>query len=326
MADLQRAAVDLLTLGQLPIEHTALAVFIALAMDRVLGEPPTRWHPLVWFGRIAQWLEVLMNGGGPAGYLNGILAYLLLLSIAPLLTMLVALPGQPFMTTLIAAFVLYLCIGWRSLRDHIGQIRNALQQGDLTLARQNTALIVSRDTETLDQPSVLKATLESLLENSNDAVFASVFWFVVAGPLGVLMHRITNTLDAMWGYRSARFEQFGWAAARSDDLLNLIPARLTAVTFAFCGHCRVAFRCWRQQANQCKSPNGGVVMCAGAGSLGITLGGGARYRGHWQAAPQMGAGRSPEVADIDSGIVLIQRSMLVWCIVLMGVMVTGWVL
>jgi adenosylcobinamide-phosphate synthase len=172
--------------------------------------------------------------------------------------------------------------------------------------------MVSRDTRELDESGVAKACVESTLENGNDAVFGALFWFALLGGPGAVLFRLANTLDAMWGYKNERFLQFGWAAARIDDVLNYIPARLTALSYALFGKTRVALASWRAQAPGWESPNAGPVMAAGAGSLGLALGGSAIYHGQTEARPTLGEGRPASGADIARVLQLVRRSLVLW--------------
>src|SRR5262249_9166632 len=155
----------------------------------------------------------------------------------------------------------------------------ALKDGDLVEARHAVSKIVSRECAGLDETQICCAAIESVLENGSDAVFAALFWFIVLGAPGVVLYRIVNTLDAMWGYRNARYEHFGWAAAKLDDLLNWIPARLTALTYALLGNSQNAIWSWQNQGGKWYSPNAGPVMSSGAGALDLQLGGPATYHG-----------------------------------------------
>ncbi|MDP1537158.1 MAG: adenosylcobinamide-phosphate synthase CbiB [Burkholderiales bacterium] len=288
-------------------------ILAAVLLDRLLGEP-RRFHPLAGFGNLTRRVEKLFYGAADAvpamRYLRGIVAVCVLL--IPLVALAALLQQASIFGTLFSIVLLYFAIAPRSLREHAERVADAFSAGDLPGARRQVSLMVSRDTAQLDEPGVARATVESVLENGNDAVFGALFWFVVAGAPGVLLYRLSNTLDAMWGYRNARYNHFGWAAARLDDVLNFIPARLTALTYALLGNTRVALQCWRQQARAWDSPNAGPVMASGAGSLAVALGGAANYHGVSEARPMLGAGTAPQATDIARAVTLVQRGMWLW--------------
>jgi len=301
------------------------AAVAAMVLDALVGEP-RRWHPLVGFGRVASWLEQRCNSGVPGGVAKGACALVLLVFPVVILVALLLLLLPNWGAWLVSVVGLWLVIGMRSLGEHGRAVAKAVREQDLPAAREQVARIVSRDTQALDATGVARAATESMLENGADAVFASLFWFVVAGLPGAVLHRLVNTLDAMWGYRTARFERFGKAAARLDDVLAWVPSRLTALSYALIGglqgRCGLALRCWRRQAPACDSPNAGPVMAAGAGALGVQLGGPAPYHGGWKDKPLLGAGRPADANSINAAIVLVQRSLGLWCVILIaGVLV-----
>ncbi|MEQ9478936.1 MAG: adenosylcobinamide-phosphate synthase CbiB [Algiphilus sp.] len=287
----------------------------ALLWDRAFGEP-RRLHPLVGFGRVAQGLEGRLNRPGSASRLRGVLALSTL--VLPLVAMAAAVeilaPAGVQMAC--AVLVLATAIGWCSLRQHAEAVAAPLVAGAQDRAQAAVGRMVSRDHRQLDDAGVATAATESVLENGADAVVASLFWYAFAGMPGVVLHRLVNTLDAMWGYRSTRFLHFGWAAARLDDLLNWAPARLTALAYALCGHAPSALRCWRSQARAWDSPNAGPVMAAGAGALRIRLGGRAPYAEGWRDRPLLGQGRTPGPGDIRAAVALLDRAVLLWLAVL----------
>ena len=286
---------------------TALLMLAGVLLDTVLGEP-RRWHPLVGFGNWAKYLERHMNRGTR---LWGLLA--VLCAVVPW----VALGMFRYWVVDIAA--LYFALGHRSLWEHALRVRQALEAGSLEEARIRVGYMVSRDTGKMDARAVAAATVESVLENGNDAVFGALFWFLVAGAPGVLLFRLANTLDAMWGYRTPRYLYFGWAAARLDDVLNFVPARLTALTYALIGSTRNALRCWRLQARAWESPNAGPVMAAGAGALELGLGGGAYYHGQWEERPPLGVGSAPDAAAITAALRLVRSGVVLWLLLACGV-------
>ena len=294
-----------------------LAALAGVLLDRLFGEVP-RWHPLVGFGRLAKAIERWMNRAPAAvswSRLVGVVAW----AIAVLPPVLLAgwLVGgardvSPWLVAALDAVALYFAIGARSLHEHIAPIALALRDADVPRARALASRIVSRDlTQATDEP-IARAAVESALETGSDAIFAPLFWLVVAGAPGVVLYRLANTLDAMWGYRNARFTGFGWAAARIDDVLNWIPARLTAISYALLGHTADALNCWRTQAPQWSSPNAGPVMAAGAGSLRVQLGGAARYEGVEEARPSLGTGETATAADIARALTLVTRTLWLW--------------
>ena len=283
----------------------------ALLLDALLGEP-RRWHPLVGFGRLAIALEQRANRGQDS-IVSGALGVLVLVAPWVLLAFWLSCVLEGAALFALQVLGLWWALGWRSLGEHARAVAGPLAAG--ALAREKVAYLVSRDAAQLDAPGVAAATTESVLENGADAVFASLFWFVVAGLPGVILHRLVNTLDAMWGYRTSRYLRFGRAAARLDDVLNWVPARLVALTYALCGNRRTALRCWRTQAGLWESPNAGPVMAAGAGALGVQLGGKAPYHGGWKKRPVLGEGRPPNADSIHSALRLVRRGVALWVLV-----------
>lgn len=285
----------------------------ALILDAVLGEPK-KFHPLVGFGNWANTLEQYLRLPTQAPIfiqkLTGLLA--VLLAVVPI-TLLIAIINHQFQTTfIIDSVLLYLCIAPRSLIEHTQAVYQCLKKSDLNASRSAIARIVSRETQHMSPLAICKATLETTLENGADAIFAPIFWFIIAGAEGVVFYRLSNTLDAMWGYKNSRYLYFGYAAAKLDDVLNFIPARLTALSYLLLGHSHHAWHCYRQQSPHCESPNAGVVMATGAGSLNIKLGGNAIYHGQLTSKPLLGCGNTAHIHDISRANVLIILTIMLW--------------
>lgn len=281
-----------------------LCALIAVLIDRFCGEPK-RWHPLVGFGNWASFIEQKLNN---QHFLPGLLGWLLV--VLPLVALALWLQDRCAIAVDIA--LLTFALGAQSLREHAEAVAHPLRDGNLEEARRRVGWMVSRETSQLDESGIAKAGVESVLENGNDAIFGTLFWFAIAGGPGALLFRLANTLDAMWGYRTERFNLFGRTAARIDDGLNWLPARLTALTYAVLGHTRQALACWRSQAPGWDSPNAGPVMAAGAGSLQVSLGGAAIYHGKEEIRPPLGEGPPPVAVDLERAIQLTQRSLWLW--------------
>ncbi|THF63992.1 cobalamin biosynthesis protein [Pseudothauera nasutitermitis] len=296
-----------------PASIVFLKLAAGLLADRLLGEP-RRCHPLVGFGHLANRLEDWLNRGHRSARARiglGMLAWTL--AVLPWAALALWLRGvHPHAHWIVDIALLWFALGARSLTEHAMAIAAPLAAGELPLARERVGYIVSRDTRALDTEGVARAATESVLENGNDAVFGTLFWFLVAGGPGALLFRLANTLDAMWGYRTPRFLHFGRAAARLDDVLNWLPARLTALTYALLGDTRRALRCWRAQAAQWDSPNAGPVMAAGAGALAVRLGGAAIYHGRTENRPVLGEGPPADAAILLHAVRLVRHGMLLW--------------
>jgi adenosylcobinamide-phosphate synthase len=262
-----------------------LGLVLGYAADRVLGDP-ARYHPVAGFGRTAAALEqfTYADRRGP-----GVVHVMVLVGGAAAL-------GRSGVPIALAAWAV---LGGRSLDREAAAVAELLRVGDLDAARVRLTHLVGRDTSTLDEPEIARAVIESLAENTSDAVVAPLFWGAVAGAPGLLAYRAANTLDAMVGHRNARYERFGWAAARLDDLLNLPGSRLTATLAVALGDDRVgAVRAWRRDAGGHPSPNAGPVEAAFAGALGIRLGGVNVYGDRVEDRQVLGDGRPADQHDI----------------------------
>ena len=291
---------------------------LALTLDRLLGEP-SHWHPLVGFGRMVTAIEKQFNTHPTRPWqsmLKGSAALLLvtlpILGVAVWLSMLL----DSFWLLITQAIVLWLALSLRGLTEHGLAVAQPLHSGDLATAQEQVSRIVSRQASALDEQGVAAAATESMLENGADAVFASLFWFLVGGIPGVVLHRLINTLDAMWGYRNPRFLYFGRPAARLDDILGWLPARLTALTYTLLGQRKLALECWRKQASQWDSPNAGPVMAAGAGALNVRLGGPSPYPSGIKPRSVLGGTQAASARSIEAAIGLVRHGVWLWLAVI----------
>lgn len=303
-----------------------LSIVIAVFFDQLWGEPK-RYHPLVGYGNSVQWLEQKL-WTPTCSKRHGVVAVLITLTALSLLVycLEVIVAGKPLLTVLVVSGGIYFAIAPKSLREHAQVVSDALDAGDVAGARYGLSRMVSRDTDHLNEEQIAAACCESVLENGSDGIFAALFWFCLfaffsgenypVGLYGVVLYRGVNTLDAMWGYKNTRYRQFGWAAARLDDILNYLPARLVGLSYAVMGNYLTARHCWLDQGPKWKSPNAGVVMASGAGSLEITLGGDSVYDGKTESRTLLGCGRAATPGDIARALALVNRTLLLWLLVI----------
>ena len=273
-------------------DTTFAGLALGYGADLALGDP-RRGHPVAGFGTLALALErgiygptrargalfcgLLVGGAGLAGH-----------GLSRLLGRRAAL-----------AVVTWAALGGRSLRREAEQIEAALQRGDLAGARRALPALAGRDAAALDAAGIARAVVESVAENTSDAVVGTLLWGAVGGPAGVAAYRAANTLDAMVGHRTERYADFGWASARLDDALNFPAARAGAALSALCApQPGAAWRVLRRDGGAHPSPNAGRMEAAFAGGLGLRLGGALSYAGRADARPQLGDGRAPVAGDI----------------------------
>ena len=282
---------------------------LALVLDAIFGEPDWLWrrvaHPAVLFGRVIDRLERLLNEGTNRRA-KGALAVLALAVVVWLPAWVLSWDIFFGVFEVLGAAVL---LAQRGLADHVGAVADALRVS-LAEGRGAVARIVGRDPETLDQAGVARAAIESAAENFSDGVVAPVFWFLIGGLPGIAVYKAVNTADSMIGHRSERFAEFGWAAARLDDLINWIPARLAGLLICLVGGGRAAMAVMLRDAGLHKSPNAGWPEAATAASLEIALAGPRVYGGAVTDDPYLNAEgrRAAGPADIEAAVRLIWRA------------------
>ena len=281
-----------------PAVVRAAGLALGVVADAVLGDP-AHGHPVAGFGRLVAGLErrLYADAVAPGAALVG-------LAVAgPVLTGLAVEElgrRRPLLGLVGTAAATWAVLGGTSLRREATALADALERGDLEAARARLPNLCGRDPAHLDEQEIARASVESVAENTSDAVVGPLVWGAIAGLPGLVGYRAVNTLDAMVGHRSERYQAFGWAAARLDDAANLVPARLTALlTVLAAKRPRQAAAAWWRDGHRHPSPNAGQCEAAFAGALGIRLGGRNTYAGRVEDRPHLNeAGRPPEPPDI----------------------------
>lgn len=287
-----------------------LLLLSAWLVDAALGDPPALSHPVRWMGSLIAALErALRRLPATARWerwcgralVLGVLGAVFLCSAIPLY---IAKKCSIYLYFALSALFSGWLLAARSLREESGRVEAALEAGELSAARLAVGRIVGRDTAALDEEDVARAAVETVAENASDGVIAPLFWLALLGPVGMALYKAVNTMDSMLGYRTARYEHFGRAAARLDDLVNLLPARLSGLLLC-CAAPLVglngagAWRVFRRDRLCHSSPNSAHTESACAGALGVRLGGGSFYFGQWVSKPTIGDALRPvEPEDI----------------------------
>lgn len=304
-------------------------LLFAWGVDALFGEPPSRWHPVCWAGgwarRVESFCKKRLGRTRPAGLLAAVAAVLPGVLLAVGSTWVAALWAPSWVACLCCSLWVALCMAPRSLAEHAGRVLAEARRGELAAAKRAVSMIVGRDTENLDRAGVLRAAIESVSENLTDGVLSTLLWAAVgwltAGPAGcagaVVFHRQMNMLDAMWGKRNEEYRRFGTAAARTDDVLNYLPARLSLPLIAASASLlpgmsgRRALRWGWAYRRAHASPNSAWSEAAFAGALGLKLGGPVSYKGMKAPYPWIGEGRlEAEPGDLERAVRLMRTATL----------------
>jgi len=304
-----------------------LKILLGFLLDQLLGDPRVLPHPVNGIAALAKWLEHRLRRTVRKAGLAGILTVVMVVLITGLIVFaLLTIAGliHPIIKTLFGIYLLFSSFAARDLVHHAMQVHKALEQDDLPEARKRVAMIVGRDTSNLDRAGVVRACVESVAENLVDGVTAPLFWATLFGPLGALCYKAINTMDSLFGYKNDKYLEFGWAAARLDDLVNWLPARLTGllmvVSAAFLGlRPGLAWRIWLRDRDRHTSPNAGQSEAAMAGALGVQLGGSNIYFGTKVDKPCIG---DPLTEVVPGHIVQANRVMILTS-VLFGALLLG---
>jgi adenosylcobinamide-phosphate synthase len=295
-------------------------LLIVLAIEAAVGYPQVLYrvirHPVVWIGQWIAVFEARWNvGRAPMRRFAGcILLLTLILGAGGTGWALDRAGAMTPLATAVALLIATTMLAQRSLKDHVAAVLWPLENGDLEGARRSVAHIVGRDTATLDVEGVSTAAIESLAESFCDGIVAPAFWFLIAGLPGLFICKAINTADSMVGHKDERHRAFGWAVARADDLINLIPARISGLLI-----CIVGFGGWRTMVSDAPlhaSPNAGWPEAAMAGVLARQLGGPVAYEGEYAARANLGTGPRPDVASLRAALAVYWRAcLLMWLIV-----------
>lgn len=295
-------------------------LLIVLAIEAAVGYPPVLYrtirHPVVWIGTLIAAFEGRWNiGSAPMRRFSGCIL---------LITLILAVGGTGWalnrageitpLATVVALLAATTMLAQRSLKDHVAAVLRPLEDGNIEGARESVAHIVGRDTAALDVEGVSTAAIESLAESFCDGIVAPAFWFLIAGLPGLFICKAINTADSMVGHKDERHRAFGWAVARADDLVNLIPARISGLLI-----CIVGFGGWRTMVRDARlhaSPNGGWPEAAMAGVLARQLGGPVAYEGECAFRANLGTGPRPDAASLRAALGVYWRAcLLMWVIV-----------
>ncbi len=315
---------------------TALSVFVGFALDCLLGDPLGRAHPVVLMGKLISFLENQLRprfpktpqGERTAGTIMALTVPLVSAGVG-LLLLLLAWRIHPWVYLILSSFLCWQCFAARCLMTEAKKVVTCLEQQGLGAGRRQVSMLVGRDTENLTEEQVVKAAVETVAENTSDGVVAPLFWMALFGAVGGLFYKAVNTMDSMVGYKNDRYLHFGRFAAKFDDVVNFIPARLSALTMIASAFLlrldgQNAWRIWRRDRRNHASPNSAQPESACAGALRVQLGGSASYFGKLYEKPTIGDPIRPiERGDVDRACQLLYGTSVLLLLVFGAIVLLG---
>ena len=315
---------------------TALSVFVGFGLDCLLGDPLGRTHPVVLMGKLISFLESQLRprfpktpqGERTAGTIMALTVPLVSAGVG-LLLLLLAWRIHPWAYLILSSFLCWQCFAARCLMTEAKKVVTCLEQQGLGAGRRQVSMLVGRDTENLTEEQVVKAAVETVAENTSDGVVAPLFWMTLFGAVGGLFYKAVNTMDSMVGYKNDRYLHFGRFAAKFDDVVNFIPARLSALAMIASAFLlrldgQNAFRIWRRDRRNHASPNSAQTESACAGALRVQLGGSASYFGRLYEKPTIGDPIRPiERGDVDRACQLLYGTSVLLLLVYGAIVLLG---
>ncbi|SFN32485.1 adenosylcobinamide-phosphate synthase CbiB [Proteiniclasticum ruminis] len=315
------------------------SMLFAVVLDVIAGDPKSLWHPVMGVGKLIHLLERSLYREKDTPSLRKRKGILLVLIGSTTVTLFVyAMLALAFKVSfwlyyLLSVYFLWTGLAGRTLKQEGLNVHRALIENQLKEARKRLSMLVSRQTEVMSEEEVIKAAVETVSENTSDGILAPLFFGVLFGPCGMWLYKTVNTMDSMVGYKNQRYFDFGWCAAKTDDVLNFIPARLTAWFILFSApiegrSLKRAIEVYQKYKNCHESPNAGHPESAAAGVLGISLGGNAVYFGKPLYKPALGeAEKEPEPSDIVKTVRMMERAYMMSAVMFIMVTAMGrWVL
>lgn len=291
------------------LKYHALALLIGYVLDLIIGDPHSLPHPIRVIGRLISYIEKkTYRDTKRAGLVLVCCVMCAVCGVVALITF-ATYKFNPYVGMAIESVLSFYCLATKSLKVESKKVVTALNKDGLESARKNLSMIVGRDTDNLSVNEVIRATVETVAENTSDGVIAPLLWLTLLGPVGGYLYKAVNTMDSMVGYKNDRYENYGYCAAKLDDLFNYIPSRVTALLIVLSAFTlglfskeysgKGAFKIWARDKRNHKSPNSAQSESAYAGALSIRLAGGAYYFGKWVEKPFIGDDiRDIEVEDV----------------------------